>query len=199
MLPYVQKHHRRRSSAHGPIRNRRDLLATIKGAKLRSYTTLIGGQSQGSQEGGVGAPTVTVLSLWVTSTSLLSGVCIQSSCSSLKSLWPLIPQAGFRGKILCFPYCAQGSAFSATSLQVQTSLYSPLVSATLNPTASLILPLAVFVFVNWHLPLHPHFRLLSVESWNKQVCLYNRSSFITSLTWKIQELNLLSNMRHPSG
>lgn len=102
MLPYVQKHHRRRSSAHGPVRNRRDLLATIKGAKLRSYTALIGGQSQGSQEGGVGAPTATVLSLWVTSTSLFSGVCIQSSCFLLKvtcGLW--FPKQGSEVKSVC--------------------------------------------------------------------------------------------------
>lgn len=40
--------------------------------------------------------------------------------------------------------------------------------------------------------LHCHCSTVSEGDGNKQVCLYNRSSFITYLTWKTQELNLLS-------
>lgn len=39
----------------------------------------------------------------------------------------------------------------------------------------------------------------SEGGWNKQVCFYNRSSFIMYLTWKTQGLNLLSTLPHPSG
>lgn len=136
--------------------------------------------------------------LLVRPTSLFSDTCIQSRYSSLE--WPVSSDSWSRVQrsnqpAPLFPPCSGFSFLCHQTLHLLASGF---------PYQWLLQPprgfsLTFFVCINWCPSSSLVVSIVSIGGWNKQVCLYNRSSFITYLTGKIQELNLLSNLHHLSG
>lgn len=109
---------------------------------------------------------------------------------TLSYLLPLIPKARFSGKMShCLSHCPHDRLRPQLSWVVQVNgLFS--INFPVFQTIDfhfLLNLISHFLCLCRFVPfffLHCHFGTVSEGSWNKQVCLYNRSSFITYLTWE---------------